>query len=190
MLDSNRLQQLQQAPLWDFALSFYARPSIEQACLILQDQANVDVCELLLHVWLYQHGLQAAPAAWRAVRQERSAWQQRVTAVLRALRRDLKPQAATSDTITRLRSTVQQAELQAERENLQRWQAWAWQASPSDQRLVNCQVSPQESVKWLHDRLFSTALDQSSLSQPFLTKSVYLALEAVARQLDHVNSPR
>ena len=93
MFDSNRFQRLQQAPLWDFALTFYAQPGVEQACLVLQDSAGVDVCELLVHSWLYHYGLQVTPSALSMERKARECWQQSVTAVLRQLRRDLKPQA-------------------------------------------------------------------------------------------------
>ena len=94
MRDSNRLQRLQQRPLWDFALALYAKPGVEQACLTLQDEAGVDVCELLFHCWLYQHGLAAESGPLKAIREERYRWQQQVTATLRELRRTLKPQAA------------------------------------------------------------------------------------------------
>ncbi|KFC50074.1 hypothetical protein DK37_21675, partial [Halomonas sp. SUBG004] len=73
------MQRLQQRPLWDFALALYARPGVEQACLTLQDEAGVDVCELLFHCWLYQQGLAASPGPLATIRAERMAWQQQVT---------------------------------------------------------------------------------------------------------------
>lgn len=154
MLDSNRLQRLQQAPLWDFALMFYARPGVEQACLVLQDQAGVDVCELLFHRWLYEYGLEAQLEALVPLRKERHCWQQRVTEPLRGLRRGLKPQASHSEAVATLRKTIQQAELQAERENLQRWQQWAWQISGQNQGLENSDKSSPFDEGWLQDRLF------------------------------------
>lgn len=155
MLDSNRLQRLQQAPLWDFALMFYARPGVEQACLVLQDQAGVDVCELLFHRWLYEYGLEAQLEALVSLRKERHGWQQRVTEPLRGLRRDLKPQASHSEAIATLRKTIQQAELQAECENLQRWQQWAWHISGQNQGLENSDRRAHFDEKWLQYRLFS-----------------------------------
>lgn len=190
MLDSNRLQRLQQAPLWDFALALYAQPGIEEASLLLQDTAGADVCELLFHGWLYQHGLQANPAALVAIRQARLSWQQSVTETLRQLRRDLKPQAVESDSIASLRKTIQQAELQAERENLQRWQVWAWQATPDNQRLMNNDISPREVARWLRDILFFSTLDQSGVVPPSAQKSVFASLQVVARQLDRLGSSR
>jgi len=190
MFDSNRFQRLQQAPLWDFALTFYAQPGVEQACLVLQDSAGVDVCELLVHGWLYQYGLQAAPSALAVEREAREHWQQSVTVVLRQLRRDLKPQAAVNEGVAQLRKTLQQAELQAERENLQRWQQWILQASKHNQRLTNCAISKQDVAQWLQSKLFSNVLafDQEVVSPE--RENVSEALNMLATQLDRYERPR
>ncbi|RUR30447.1 TIGR02444 family protein [Vreelandella andesensis] len=190
MFDSNRFQRLQQAPLWDFALTFYAQPGVEQACLVLQDSAGVDVCELLMHSWLYQYGLQATPSALTVERKAREHWQLSVTAVLRQLRRDLKPQAAESEGIAQLRKTLQQAELQAERENLQRWQQWILQASKYNRRITNCAISKQDVAQWLQSKLFSDALafDQEVV-QP-RRENVREAINMLATQLDRYERPR
>ncbi|MCE8017423.1 TIGR02444 family protein [Halomonas sp. MCCC 1A17488] len=113
-------------PLWDFALAFYARPGVEAACLRLQDEAGVDVCELLWHCWLYRHGLTLAaePVELEAIRH----WQCEVTRPLRRLRRQLKAEAACSRGVAEVRRQLQQAELAAERETLERLQRLAEQA--------------------------------------------------------------
>ena len=185
MLDSNRLQRLQQTSLWDFALTFYAKPGVEQACLVLQDHVDVDVCELLFHSWLYQHGLQAAQPALAEARKEREYWQQTVTMTLRQLRRELKPQAIGNDAIAKLRKLIQQAELQAERENLQRWQQWAWQASNHNQRLKNCAISQHDVEKWLQNQLFYRPVDSGGRSVSPVCEEGWEALHTLARQLDH-----
>jgi uncharacterized protein (TIGR02444 family) len=105
--------RLRDAPLWEFALALYGRDGVEAACLILQDEAGIDVCELLWHCWLHHHGL-ACDASLEPVHR----WQRRVTVPLRRLRRDLKPEAQQSESVAALRRTLQQAELQAERETL------------------------------------------------------------------------
>ncbi|MGM0983061.1 MAG: TIGR02444 family protein [Pseudomonadota bacterium] len=107
--------RLLEAPLWEFALALYARDGVEEACLVLQDEAGVDVCELLWQCWLYHHGL-ACNDCTSSVRR----WQQRVTAPLRRLRRDLKSEASQRESVATLRRTLQQAELQAEGEALSR----------------------------------------------------------------------
>ncbi|UYG03593.1 TIGR02444 family protein [Halomonas sp. LR3S48] len=113
-------------PLWDFALDFYARPGVEAACLLLQDEAGVDVCELLWRCWLHRHGLALAqePAGLAAIR----CWQEEVTRPLRTLRRHLKAQAAHSAGVAEVRQQIQQAELAAERVTLERLQRLAEQA--------------------------------------------------------------
>lgn len=112
--------RLCQAPLWEFALALYGRDGVEAACLSLQDEAGVDVCELLWHCWLYRHGLtcEVPPDAVRH-------WQRDVTAPLRRLRRALKAEARADEGVAELRRTLQQAELQAEREALSRLQRLA-----------------------------------------------------------------
>ncbi|WP_111414865.1 TIGR02444 family protein [Billgrantia lactosivorans] len=113
-------------PLWDFALAFYARPGVEAACLRLQDEAGVDVCELLWLCWLYRHGLTLAedPPGLADVRR----WQQEVTRPLRGLRRRLKAEAAHGSGVAEVRRRIQRAELAAERETLERLQSLAAQA--------------------------------------------------------------
>ncbi|SEM79771.1 TIGR02444 family protein [Halomonas caseinilytica] len=104
--------------LWDFALALYARDGIEPACLTLQDEAGIDVAELLWHCWLYQHGLRADDTP-SDVRQ----WQRTVTTPLRDLRRELKPAARERSGVATVRQHIKQAELDAERECLLRLEA-------------------------------------------------------------------
>lgn len=113
--------RLAAAPLWPFALDLYARPGVEAACLRLQDEAGVDVCELLWRCWLLHHG--AVPdVALEASLAEIRGWQREVTAPLRRLRRGLKARAARREGVAALRETLKRAELQAERETLSRLQ--------------------------------------------------------------------
>src|SRR5690606_26452407 len=86
-------RRLSEQPLWAFALALYACPGVEAACLALQDEAGVDVCELLWRCWLLHHGARPGPAAEAGLREVRR-WQAEVTAPLRTLRRRLKPEAA------------------------------------------------------------------------------------------------
>ncbi|GGC92058.1 TIGR02444 family protein [Vreelandella lutescens] len=190
MRDSNRLQRLQQRPLWDFALALYAKPGVEQACLTLQDEAGIDVCELLFHCWLYEHGLAADPGSLKAIQEERYRWQQQVTATLRELRRTLKPQAAHNDDIKALRATLQKAELQAERENLQRWQQWALRSSVEEVRLTKSDINQHNVAQWLQDTLFSPPLDKRLSKAARVRENTQMALLALASQLDHCESPR
>jgi uncharacterized protein (TIGR02444 family) len=112
-------RRLSEHSLWAFALALYARPGVEAACLTLQDEAGVDVCELLWRCWLLQHGARPGPAAEAGVAEVRR-WQAEVTAPLRTLRRRLKPDAASDAGVAALRETLKRAELEAERETLTR----------------------------------------------------------------------
>ncbi|MBT2771231.1 TIGR02444 family protein [Halomonas sp. ISL-60] len=183
-LDSTRLQRLQQTPLWDFALALYAKPGVEAACLRLQEEAELDVCEVLFHCWLYSCGLEVIPTAVARQREQRRLWQSRVTGVLRGLRRDLKATAAESESIAALRETIKQAELMAERENLQRWQTWVWESPSDEQRVVNVVEMSLDAAKWLRKQLFSTQVDQLS-GDALKAQNVCLdALHTLTCQLD------
>ena len=122
-MDAALRSRLAADSLWDFALALYARPDVEAACLTLQDDAGVDVCELLWHCWLHHHGLvlEAEPEGLAAIRQ----WQREVTSVLRGLRRHLKSEAGKNPGVDIVRRELQRTELAAERETLARLQALA-----------------------------------------------------------------
>ena len=116
--------RLAESPLWPFALATYARPGVEAACLQLQDEAGVDVCELLWRCWLLHHAAIPEPGSETALAKVRR-WQREVTTPLRRLRRELKADAAEHHGVAQLRETLKRAELQAERETLARLQAVA-----------------------------------------------------------------
>ncbi|MFO8047030.1 MAG: TIGR02444 family protein [Halomonas sp.] len=122
--------RLTQQPLWEFALVLYGQPEVEQACLALQDQALVDVCELLWRCWLLRHGAVPGPRSEKGL-VEVLRWQREVTAPLRRLRRQLKPEAEVQPGVAALRKTLKLAELKAERETLGRLERLALTASPS-----------------------------------------------------------
>ena len=183
-LDSTRLQRLQQISLWDFALSLYAAPGVEAACLTLQDESDVDVCELLFHCWLYSCGLEVIPAEVVAIRRERRQWQHRITDVLRTLRRDLKTSASVSESVATLRETIKRAELMAERENLQRWQAWVLASPASAQYLRNIAENTPNAAIWLRKQLFMIGDDDPFKSAIKPPAAPLQALQALACQLD------
>ena len=105
--------------LWAYALSLYGRRGVADACLTLQDEAGADVCELLWACWLFQRGLRPSEDIATHLTEVRN-WQARYTRPLRAQRRELKLAAAHDATLARLRETLKQAELLAEREALNR----------------------------------------------------------------------
>ncbi|SDM93903.1 TIGR02444 family protein [Vreelandella arcis] len=189
-LDSTRLAALQQTPLWDFALTFYARPGVEQACLTLQEAASIDVCELLFHSWLYAHGLEALPVPLSTLRQARREWQAGITEVLRGLRRDLKSTVNPSETVTTLRERIKQAELLAERENLQRWQTWAWDNDQSSAHLRNRRENPHDAGRWLQERLLLPQDETSPDCDTEATSAIQYAFAVLGQQLDPLQRAR
>lgn len=191
-LDSTRLQRLEQTPLWDFALALYTKPGVEAACLTLQEEAGLDVCEMLFHCWLFSYGLEATPVALARQREQRCLWQRQVTEVLRGLRRDLKASAAESEHVASLRETIKQAELMAERENLQRWQAWVLEALAEEQRVINISATISANItttsptaaKWLLKQLNFFKSDFNSDSRLKCQKTLLEALQTLTCQLD------
>ncbi|SHM32696.1 TIGR02444 family protein [Phytopseudomonas punonensis] len=118
------------ADLWTFATTLYAKPGVEAACLALQD-AGADVCLVLCGLWLDQRG--AAHSAEREVqlRQIAQGWQHEVIEPIRTLRRSWRAAAMGDAALATLRKRLQQLELDAEREQLQRLQAHSasWRGS-------------------------------------------------------------
>lgn len=187
MGNSTRLTALQQDSLWDFALHFYALPDVEAACLRLQDEDEVDICELLFHCWLMIHAFKVRPQAFAAECLERRRWQDEVTAVLRQLRRRLKDDtehAGDNAGVAELRGVIKKAELLAERENLQRWQQWVQCHENVIERLPSQQRSLQEIVNWLKLCVFSSRINYISQRRNNVSNEVESAWDTIAYRLD------
>ena len=101
--------------LWDFAVSLYARPGVEPACLALQDDHDQCVPLLLWRLWALGRTVDAATLR-SAVDLARD-WDQRVVAPLRSVRRSLAAPAPPISDAPRLslRESVKASELAAER---------------------------------------------------------------------------
>ncbi|MGC6368467.1 TIGR02444 family protein [Pseudomonas sp. K2I15] len=102
------------ADLWSFALSTYARPGAEDACLRLQAQ-GADVCLVLCGLWLEQRSV--APQPWRlqALRQVAGPWRTEVVEPLRQVRTQWRAMAQHDAELGALRERVKALELEAER---------------------------------------------------------------------------
>jgi uncharacterized protein (TIGR02444 family) len=112
------------ADLWSFALSTYARPGVESACLRLQDQ-GADVCLLLCGLWLEQRGVTPQRIRLQALRQIADPWQAEVVEPLRQVRRQWRAMAQQDAELGVLRERVKTLELDAERQLLHRLEALA-----------------------------------------------------------------
>lgn len=112
------------ADLWSFALSIYARPGCEDACLRLQEQ-GADVCLLLCGAWLERRGVALEPARIQALQQLARPWQKTVVEPLRQMRMQWRTLAQQDVPLAALRERIKALELEAERELLTRLEALA-----------------------------------------------------------------
>ncbi|HEY4264168.1 MAG TPA: TIGR02444 family protein [Micropepsaceae bacterium] len=78
------------SPFWRFSLRFYARAKMSAACLVLQDEAGVDVNLLLFLLFLAEHQRQLGAADVARLDAAVHDWRDSVVKPLRALRRALK----------------------------------------------------------------------------------------------------
>jgi uncharacterized protein (TIGR02444 family) len=104
-------------PHWRFALEFYAKPGVGEACLRLQDACGVDVNVLLVAIYAAARlGRTIGPAEIASLDAAAAPWRTRAVLPLRRLRRDLKggveeTEAAEAEA---LREGVKALELKAE----------------------------------------------------------------------------
>ena len=100
--------------LWQWALEVYARPSVAEACLSLQDGHGQNVPYLLWAAWRASEGRAADPKeAARLVKR----WDTEVGSPLRAIRRTVKPAWPGIDDDMRedFRNAVKDVELHGEK---------------------------------------------------------------------------
>ena len=100
--------------LWQWALEVYARPSVAEACLSLQDGHGQNVPYLLWAAWRASEGRAAdAKEAARLVKR----WDTEVGSPLRVIRRTVKPAWPGIDDDTRedFRNAVKDVELHGEK---------------------------------------------------------------------------
>lgn len=112
------------ADLWSFALTTYARPGVESACLRLQED-GADVCLLLCGAWLEQRAVAATSERLQALKQIARPWQTQVIEPLRQIRTHWRGMAQQDEALAGLRERVKALELDAERQLLTRLEALA-----------------------------------------------------------------
>ncbi|CAN0405638.1 unnamed protein product, partial [Phaeothamnion confervicola] len=101
---------------WQFSLAFYARPTVADACLQLQDSAGVDVNLLLYLLFIATQNRQVDCNDVARLDALVKTWREQAVLPLRTLRRRLKtgiePLPAASTDV--LRSAIKRSELEAE----------------------------------------------------------------------------
>lgn len=137
--------------LWQFAVTCYAMPGVEAACLELQD-AGSDVCLLLAGAWLESRNVSCSAERLDRLSRLCRAWQADVVAPLRNVRRSWRAAAANDNMLAELRERVKALELDAERIQLKRMENAAkhWETTG-------------QSADWLHQ--LSADATQDALTQ-------------------------
>ncbi len=113
--------------LWDYALATYARPGVEAACLVLQDDHDQCAPLLLWRLWTLDEHRAVDDSLLDLATSAARAWDEAAVAPLRQIRRDLKrsfPPMSDADRAA-LRDEVKGAELRAERLLLETLEALA-----------------------------------------------------------------
>ncbi|MBO9709261.1 MAG: TIGR02444 family protein [Caulobacter sp.] len=116
--------------LWQWALEVYARPSVAEACLSLQDGHGQNVPYLLWAAWRAGEGRPADASAAAALVKR---WDAEVGAPLRGVRRAIKPAWPGVDDATRVtfRETVKSAELDGEKVLMESLEAMTGEPGPA-----------------------------------------------------------
>lgn len=119
-----------QSRFWEFSLTVYGAPGVQEECLRLQDFYGVDINVLLLCA--YVGGVHGGLLSDRDVSAAIAAvteWNKNIVGSLREARRALKPFAAgpstTGASAAALRTGVKAAELEAERIEQMMLEAWS-----------------------------------------------------------------
>jgi len=105
---------MSESAFWKFSLRFYARPGVAQACIELQDIADVDVNLLFLLIFFADAQRSLSRDDVACIDVAIAPWRNEVVRPLRAARRALKNNLGVSGAET-LRSEVKRVELEAER---------------------------------------------------------------------------
>ncbi|WP_025899384.1 TIGR02444 family protein [Sneathiella glossodoripedis] len=113
--------------LWTYALDLYARPSVKEACLKLQDEVGADVCLLLLCCWAAEENLgEWPPEMTKELSAQSYEFQTNLLAPLRKMRTCLKNNPTyvfAREWANTLRENLLANELLIERELLGRYEA-------------------------------------------------------------------
>jgi uncharacterized protein (TIGR02444 family) len=105
------------SPFWQFSIKFYAVPGVADACVALQDKANVDVNVLFFLLWNATQGRAFNAADITEIERRIGPWREMAVIPIRNIRRALKspPPVMAADAAESLRTRIKAVELEAER---------------------------------------------------------------------------
>jgi uncharacterized protein (TIGR02444 family) len=133
---------------WDFAVTVYGRPGVRAACLALQDRCGADVVAMLALLNRAALGLGVLPAERvREALASAAPWRAQAVLPLRRIRRALKHfrfgDGAPDPQVESVRAAVAEAELAAERVELERLTAaLGTREAPSAPPIAGCAAGP------------------------------------------------
>ena len=118
------------SPFWNFSIAIYGANAVQDECLDLQDQFDLDVNLVLLCAFLGAgHGVVLTSGDIASARQEVDQWNEDIVKPLRAARRHLKTielrDAHAVKAAAQLRAQVKTAELESERIEQMMLEQWA-----------------------------------------------------------------
>jgi uncharacterized protein (TIGR02444 family) len=107
----------QGSPFWRFSLRLYRAPGAGDACIVLQEEAGVDVNLLLFLLWQATERRVLTAADVKALDETIGGWRDTAVIPLRNLRRALKssPGLVAPNTAEAFRTRIKAVELEAER---------------------------------------------------------------------------
>jgi uncharacterized protein (TIGR02444 family) len=107
----------QGSPFWRFSLAYYRMQGVADACLVLQEEAGVDVNLLLFLLWQATLARSLSVADVEALEERIAPWREVTIVPLRRVRRALKtpPALLAAATAEVFRTKVKGIELEAER---------------------------------------------------------------------------
>lgn len=117
--DTTTGTRLEHQEFWDFSVSLYGQPGVEQACLILQDDFGLDVNVVLFCIWYSRiNGLLPEPLGV-SVFEFAEYWSKNVVQPLRTTRRWMKTRISeegfADPEVGILREAIKKQELLAEK---------------------------------------------------------------------------
>jgi uncharacterized protein (TIGR02444 family) len=117
MSDTETTIAVSKSPLWRFSIKFYAVPGVAQACIELQDKANVDVNILFVLLWSATQGRAFNAADITEIERMIGPWRDIAVVPIRTIRRALKspPAVLSAETAEGFRTRIKAVELEAER---------------------------------------------------------------------------
>ena len=133
MAKPNR-QVMTENKLWSFAVTIYQRDAVAPACLDLQEHCQIDVPLMLCAVFACLQGKDISDEDLTQLHNLANPWQSDIVQSLRRIRSQLKtgPQPAPNLVTEDLRDKIKEAELTAEKIQLEMMQTWVSQLADAD----------------------------------------------------------